>query len=82
MNIEKYLATQEKNLIFITERIKIQNEPNYTPYKTICVGHKKIGRSNVPQLISIKERCYNEIEIELIKEKIKLAKEYLEKQKN
>ena len=82
MSVEKYLVTQEKNLVFITKRIKIQNEPNYTPYKTICVGFKKVGQTNVPQLISIKERCYNEIELDLIKEKIKLAKEYLDNQIN
>jgi hypothetical protein len=76
--IEKYLATQEKNLVFITERLRIQSEPNYTPYKKLFVGLVKKGNGFESQYISIKERCYNEVEIDLIKEKIELAKKYLE----
>lgn len=59
---ESYIKQQEENILFIEERIKIQNEPNYNPF--IFIG-----------LVQIKEKQYTAFDIEVIKTNIDRAKE-------
>jgi hypothetical protein len=67
--IEKFLNRQLKNHTFISERIRLQNEEGFTPNKIILDG---------TIIISIQERCYNMIELDIIDEWIFKAKKYLE----
>lgn len=77
---EKYLAKQEKNLVFVAERIRIQNEANYNPNKLLSVGTRQINkRKSETEYISIRERQYYDFDIRVIEENIQLAKNYINK---
>lgn len=88
--IEKYIATQEKNLLFIKERIKIQNQKSYNPFKMVTMNYgcefvmstnTRCGyRKKEPTIVSVevKERFYNNLDLLKIKENIIKAKKRLE----
>lgn len=80
VKIEQFIVKQEKNLEFITERIKIQNEPDYRPEKLLPIGTRQIHkRKSETEYISIRERQYYEFDLVMIQHKINIAKKYLEK---
>ena len=83
----KYIETQHKNIEFITERISIQNEKDYSPYKIVSSTFKAkphgVGRwdSYKPIMrsvsVEVKERQYKQFDIEIAENNIRLASKKL-----
>jgi hypothetical protein len=87
--ILKYIATQYKNIKFIKERIEIQNQPNYNPYRLIGGVSSTVWEWNQrlytrvqvtrkTSVTEVKDIQYSEMDITLCKERIALAEKKLE----
>ncbi len=73
---EQFIEQWKQNILFIKERIDIQNTEGYTPFKLVRTGTRQISqRKTEPEYLEIRETQYTQFDIDREQEKINKAKE-------